>query len=625
MSDDDTGSGDDDEDLWEGIDDLATASGVDGDSQANSELLPRAGNDREHHAGLLPSEVVSEKWKIAAMKRREYLADSGIGDMVQTTDRASIILGQSTSLSEEDRETIRAVSLFVTHHLSRDTWRQFSETFRDVDLPSLPHAMSLIHGLSGLEPMAVDCCVNSCCAFTATRESSDVCDLCHEPRYVLSPSGIRRPRKQYYHIPLARRLVHMYESRDLAIKMRYRVEVHEQGRTDDRFTDVFDGSHYRKLLDKDITVMGFKGFGAKYFEGERDIALGISTDGFAPFRRRRHSAWPILIFNYSLPPSIRFHQENILPIGVIPGPKAVRDINSFLEPLVDELVQLAAGIPALDAHKEEIFCLRAHLIVGFGDIPAISKLMRMLGHNAKFPCRFCSIQGVRNPEKPNVTTHYVPLDRTCLPEQPSYDPLNLPMRVEAELREQARKVSAAPSVNAAKKLASDFGIKGLSCLARFGSVRLTTSFPTEFMHLFLENVIKHLVSLWTGTFKDVGLDEHEISPSNWKKIGAETAVCGSAIPSQFGPSLPNIAESQSEFTADAWCVWTLFVAPVLLHGRFCHEKCYLHFMELVRLLRICLQFSLTCDDIQTIRLGFANWNVEYERSANLSTKIWMDC
>jgi hypothetical protein len=537
--------------------------------------------------------------------------------MTQKTNRASIS-GQSAALSEVDRETLRAVSLFIMHHLSRDTWRQFSETFRDVDLPSLPRAMSLVRSLSGLEPIAIDCCVNSCCAFTAARESSNACDLCHEPRYESLSSGIQQPRKRYYHVPLTPRLQRMYESKDLALKMRYRV-LHEQDRINDKLTDVFDGSHYQKLLGKDITVMGFKGFGAKYFEGERDVALGLSTDGFAPFRRRRHSAWPILIFNYNLPPSVRFHQENILPIGVIPGPKAVRDINSFLEPLVDELVQLAAGMPALDAHKEEIFCLRAHLIVGFGDIPAISKVMRMLGHNGKCPCRFCSIQGVRDPEKPNVTTHYVPLDRTCFPGQASYDPLNLPMRVEAQLREQARKVSAASSVSAAKKLASDFGIKALSCLVRFGSMRLTTSFPTEFMHLFLENVIKNLVSLWTGTFKDLGPDEREISPSNWKKIGSETAECGQAIPSQFGPSLTNIAESQSEFTADAWCIWTLFVAPVLLHGRFRHHKCYSHFMDLVRLLQLCLQFSLTRDDIQTIRLGFANWNTEYERSANLST------
>jgi hypothetical protein len=45
------------------------------------------------------------------------------------------------------------------------------------------------------------------------------------------------------------------------------------------YHDVFDGSHYRGLLDTHVEVQG-ETLGHKYFSDPRDIALGGSTDGF---------------------------------------------------------------------------------------------------------------------------------------------------------------------------------------------------------------------------------------------------------------------------------------------------------------------------------------------------------
>jgi len=38
----------------------------------------------------------------------------------------------------------------------------------------------------------------------------------------------------------------------------------------------------------------------------------------------------LIIFNYNLPPDVRFHINNILALGVIPGPKKPIDADSFL-------------------------------------------------------------------------------------------------------------------------------------------------------------------------------------------------------------------------------------------------------------------------------------------------------
>jgi hypothetical protein len=129
----------------------------------------------------------------------------------------------------------------------------------------------------------------------------------------------------------------------------------------------------------------------------RDIALGLSSDGFGPFKHCTKTAWPIILFNYNLPPKEQFLKQNIIRIGVIPGPKKPCDFDSFLWPLVQELLQLAIDVSAFDAIIKTLFLLHAYLIIVSGDIPAVLMIMRMKGHNAIFSCHMCTIKGVHIP------------------------------------------------------------------------------------------------------------------------------------------------------------------------------------------------------------------------------------
>ena len=312
------------------------------------------GEDSARYDGLRPGDVVNERWRLEAMKRRMHSSNPLVIFVTCLTSESG-----HQGLPEDHQEIMRAYSLHITNNLTHNTWDSLSKVFRHVNLPSLPSTTSLVRGYSGVDPIPIDCCTNSCCAFTGARRTAERCDMCNEPRYGPSATGNSRPVKQFYYMPIRRRLICLYESKKIAKAMRYRAVEHEEHREEGEMMDIFDGAHYRHLRSQDISITGLVGFRHKYFDGERDIALGLSTDGFAPFRRRRQSAWPLLLFNYNLPPEIHFHQEHIIPLGVIPGPRAVRDINSFLQPLVDELVEFAAGVPALDAVTEEIFCLRA--------------------------------------------------------------------------------------------------------------------------------------------------------------------------------------------------------------------------------------------------------------------------
>ena len=66
--------------------------------------------------------------------------------------------------------------------------------------------------------------------------------------------------------------------------MRYRSDGHSKGKAnkDGRMTDVFDGSHYLGLLEKEVTINGH-GLSHNYFSDPRDVALGLATDGVNPW------------------------------------------------------------------------------------------------------------------------------------------------------------------------------------------------------------------------------------------------------------------------------------------------------------------------------------------------------
>jgi len=402
----------------------------------------------------------------------------------------------------------------------------------------------------------------------------------------------------------------------MAEQMAYRAHVHNH--TPGKISDVFDGTHYRSLCGQHVRLNGEK-LSHKYFEDHRDIALGISTDGFMPFKKRKVSVWAFVLFNYNLPPELRFHVENVLALGAV-GPRKPVDPDSFLWPAVMELLRLSIGVRAFDAVRSAIFCLRAYLILVFGDMPAMAMIMRMKAHNAILPCRACKITGLRVPNS-RATAHYVPLDRSRHPDVlvapdavERFDPNNLPMRTHDEIRALGEEVQSALTQTRAEDLAKAYGIKGVSILFYLSSISFPVSFPFDFMHLIWENLIPNLVLWWTGEFKGLnqGVHAYELPQAIWDAIGEASAAAGRTVPSAYGTRPLNIAKDKSCFSADMWSFWTMFLGPVVLRRRFQRPKYYNHFVRLVGLLNLCLQFELTDVEVDQIRTGFIQWVEEYE-------------
>ena len=509
---------------------------------------------------------------------------------------------------------LRPFSLQVDKHVPSSTYALYPDTFPDSKVSSWKIAQAHVARLSGFQPEPYHCCINSCCAFTGPHASLSACPYCSEPRY--NSSG--KPRKLFVYLPVIPRLKAFLASESMATEMAYRAK--EQAKhTPGVIRDISDSENYRALLDKHVTV-DRKQLSHKYFDDARDVALGLSTDGFAPFKRRTKTAWPLILFNYNLRPDIRTHLDNILGLGIIPGPKKPVDFDSFLWPFVREMLRLSVGIHAYDCLLKVFFALHAYLILVFGDIPAISMVMRMKGHNGACPCRMCEIRGVRVPESRNPI-HYVPLDREGHPSVlddhhaiSAYDPSHLPLRTHTDFLKQAKEVQFADTDSDSEHLSKLYGIKGVPILSALSSLSFPSSFPYDFMHLIWENVIKNLMLFWTGKYKDLdeGSGTYQLPLAVWDAIGSATADSGNTLPYIFGPRPPNVATDKVSWTADTRSFWAQYIAPVVLRGRFLHDKYYDHFVDFVRLINTCLGFEITAAQIEEVRRGFIEWVQKYE-------------
>ncbi|QRV82351.1 Transposase family Tnp2 protein [Ceratobasidium sp. AG-Ba] len=555
--------------------------------------------------------------RVAALYQQQpWLRGLTADQISRMRTQQDIALRGGFELSPEDKLLAQAFNYKVYTDISGTAFDLLPHAFPQFHLPKPSEYDTRIAKLSGIKGTRIDCCINSCVAYTGPYEDRTNCPRCAEARYKFKKrrgkSDQRCARRTFLYIPLIPRLVNMYRDPSTARILGYRAE-REPG--PDTISDIFDGTHYNKLCGRRVSVRG-QPLDHNFFSSPTDIALGLSTDGFGPFHKDRQTCWPLLVFNYNLPPAIRHRLENLLCLGVVPGPCSPKEIDTFLAPLIDELEELARGVPAFDGQHMRPFCLRAYLLTCFGDMPAVAKLMCMKGVNGKHPCRACKIVGIRGV---NTTTHYTPLSRpyAAHDEGPrSYDPLNLPRRTHAEFLRDALHVEKAKTNAAEDRRSRRTGINGLSALARLASLDFPGSFPHDFMHVMFENVLPTLIKIWTRTHKfakfGTSQEEYLLGPSVWSAIGKACERSGDTIPARFGCRVPNLAGKKTHITSEMMFLFATLLAPSLLFRQFDNDIYYRHFISLVTLISKCCSLEHTRDDVQYIREGFARWVRKYE-------------
>lgn len=90
--------------------------------------------------------------------------------------------------------------------------------------------------------------------------------------------------------------------------------------------DVYDGNIW-----KEFQVYGDRPFLSNPFA----FRLMMNIHWFQPYKHLTYSVGVIYLTIMNLPCSLRYKRENILLVGIIPGPhEPSHDINSYLDPLV---------------------------------------------------------------------------------------------------------------------------------------------------------------------------------------------------------------------------------------------------------------------------------------------------
>ena len=90
------------------------------------------------------------------------------------------------------------------------------------------------------------------------------------------------------------------------------------------------------------------------------------------------------------------------------------------------------------------------------------------------------------------------------------------------------------------------------------------------------------------------------------------AAAGDTVPASFGAQPLNLASDRSHITTEMCSIWTMFFAPTLLCCQFQKPWFYKHFLHLVHLLKLCMEFELTQEQIDELKEGFKSWVKDYE-------------
>lgn len=158
----------------------------------------------------------------------------------------------------------------------------------------------------------------------------------------------------------------LIDNKEIVENLQRPIKIHEN------FHDIYEGSLWQKTVSCD---------GDMYFTDKRNLGGLLNVDWFQPFSNSEHSVGVIYMVLLNLSRDIRFNPENVIIVGIIPGPKEPElVINSFLKPFVDELLLFWDGVYLKENQEDTLY--RFALLGTSSDLPATRKCCGFLSFNA---------------------------------------------------------------------------------------------------------------------------------------------------------------------------------------------------------------------------------------------------
>ena len=306
-----------------------------------------------------------------------------------------------------------------------------------------------------------------------------------------------------------------------------------------------------------------------------NLAIGLGCDWFQPYKHVNYSVGALYIYFYNLPREERMKLENVVLLGLIPGPSEPKKVmNSYLSPFVNDMLQFWEGVPLWHECTKQLITIRMALLSVMCDIPATRKLCGFAGHSAAHGCSKCL-------KKFSWSSTENKLDYS------GYDRDSWEARTNAEYKVSSEHYLHAPTKTAKKQVVSEQGVRYsiLVQLPYFDIIRMHTIDP---MHNLLLGTAKHMLSVW--------MDEKLISKSALRKIANVAAkIC---VPRSNGRLPLKIESNFAGFTADQWKNWITIYSLVCLKDQLPseHLQCWLLY---VRACSILLSTTVTKEHVAT--------------------------
>lgn len=271
------------------------------------------------------------------------------------------------------------------------------------------------------------------------------------------------------------------------------------------------------------------------------IALMLNVDWFQPYTHTVSSVGVVYLTIMNLPRHLRSKLENMILVGIIPGPNEPKhDINTFLEPLVEELLHFWKGVSVAIRTNTGIEqkVVRCALTCVSCDLPAMRKVCGFLSHSAALGCSKC----MKLFSGSVGSMDYSGFDRSAWPK-----------RTNQSHRENVQKLKNCNNKTEQSKLESEIGSRYsvLLDLPYFDPVCMHIIDP---MHNLFLGSGKHMVQVW--------MNSGFLTSSHCDKI--QEVVDGINVPSDIGRIPMKIQSGFSGFKADQFKNWINLFSAIAL-------------------------------------------------------------
>jgi len=511
---------------------------------------------------------------------------------------------------------------------AQDKYSAVRRNLRELD-PNIPmlsydQVKRRVRNLSGIVTWEHHMCVKGCVGFTGPLADLEHCPDCGQPRYDQkkleeSDGLLKVPRKVFTTFPVGPQIQARRKSPEMAEKMSYRWrktqdilrEREGSGGLSEVFDDILSGDAYLDAVDNGSI-------------GEDSTVLMLSIDGAQLHEHKKSDCWIYIWILVDLGPEERYKIRNILPGGVIPGPDAPGNIDSFLFPGLAHVSALQKeGLPVWDAYRQMVVISILFVLLVLADAVAMKDLSGSVGHHGRKGCRLlCGFVG-RNKVR---GSHYYPalqrpfhFENHRTSSHPDIDTADLPNADPAQYRRDLYHVMTSQTETEHGRRRFNAGISKPSIFDGIPRIlQLPTCFAGDLMHQPVINLAALLFDLWCARPNLRSYDSTSPWPwavltgDVWETHGKVVAHAANHLPTSFGRTPRNPQEKLSSgYKAWEFLFYLYGLGPGVFFGVL-PMPYYIHFCKLVRAIRIIYQRRILREQLILAHKLLLEWCIEYE-------------